>query len=103
MKNQNLPNLTDSATIMRKLAEHYASIYDHLEDNNEVRKHNITIFDDQLSRYTGETQEKVEYAVKCLPKMLTSIIGSISDVIAENNRDLLNLLNASSTHEHQLE
>lgn len=94
--------LTDSATIMKKCAEHFARFYDELEDRDKSHKHEETIFDNILSRCTGEAQEKVEYVIKCLPNIHTAILVSISKLIAKNNWDLLKLFNNSLPHEHEL-
>jgi len=101
MRNNILFQLTDSPTIMKKCAEHVALIYDELEDRAKSYKHDETIFDNILSRCPGETQDKVDYVIKCLPKIHTAILMSVSEVIAENNRNLLKLLNASLPREHE--
>lgn len=102
MRNNILFQLTDSATIMKKCTEHFALIYDELEDRAKSYNHDETVFDNILSRCTGQTQEKVEYAIECLPKIHTAILMGFSELIAENNRDLLKLLNDSSPHKHEL-
>lgn len=101
MKNKRIFQLLDSATIMKKCGEHFASIYDELEDRDKLRKHENTVFDNILARCTGETQEKIEYAIKCLPNIHTAILMGISEVIAENNRDLLKFISDSLSPEYE--